>query len=615
MRRTPAVVTLTLALAGAPLLPAASPALAAPPTATVTFADTQLTIGETTTVTMTFSEAVTGFTLADVVASAGTVTNLTTSDSIVYTATFTPTDTLDATTASVTVAHSGVADGSGTPGTGTSSATVAVDTLRPSASVVVADTTLQAGETSLVTITFSERVTSLDRGDLVVANGTVSWPSSADGGLTWTSELTPAADVDDPANVVTLTNSGVIDLAGNGGTGTTTSNSYAVRTVRPDATVMLADTALKAGETSTVTITFTGAVSGFTNADLTVLDGTLTPVGSTDGGVTWTTTFTPAAGVEAAGRVLTLDLTGVVNAAGNAGLGTVSSGAYVVDTRPPTATVAVADPVLGIGETTTATITFSEPVAGFSAADVVVTGGTVSALSTTDGQVWTATFTPAANTETTTASVRVDLSGVVDGLGNVGSGVTPAAPFTVDTVAPTATLALAASRVTGPTTLTVTFSEPVTTLTLADLTATRGTLSALATADGGTTWTATFTPDAGVSAAVTIALDLPGITDAAGNAGVAAVLSAPFAVDTAAPAPPFPPPPFRPTAPLPAAPLPAAPVAVVPAPSATAPVPAARPLAATGAEVLALLGSAVALVGTGLAALRLRGRRTRPGTR
>jgi hypothetical protein len=50
----------------------------------------------------------------------------------------------------------------------------------------------------------------------------------------------------------------------------------------------MADTALKIGETSLVTITFSEAVTGFTNADLTIANGTLSAVSSSDGGITWT---------------------------------------------------------------------------------------------------------------------------------------------------------------------------------------------------------------------------------------------------------------------------------------------------------------------------------------
>ena len=68
----------------------------------------------------------------------------------------------------------------------------------------------------------------------------------------------------------------------NAGTGSTDSNNYAIDNVRPTASIVVADTALSNGETSLVTITFSEAVTGFTNADLTIANGTLSGVASAD---------------------------------------------------------------------------------------------------------------------------------------------------------------------------------------------------------------------------------------------------------------------------------------------------------------------------------------------
>ena len=143
--------------------------------------------------------------------------------------------------------------------------------------------------------------------------------SSSNGGVTWTATFTPSANITDASNVITLDNTGVTDAAGNTGLGTTPSNNYAIDTLRPTATIVVADTALQAGETTLVTFTFNEAVSGFTNADLTVENGTLSPVSSSNGGVTWTATFTPSANITDASNVITLDNTGVTDAAGNTG--------------------------------------------------------------------------------------------------------------------------------------------------------------------------------------------------------------------------------------------------------------------------------------------------------
>ncbi|MHA1104099.1 Ig-like domain-containing protein, partial [Kosakonia cowanii] len=100
--------------------------------------------------------------------------------------------------------------------------------------------------------------------------------------------FTPAANISDTTNIITLDNSAVVDLAGNTGTGTTISNNYSIDTQRPTATIVVSDTALRIGQTSLVTVTFSEAVTGFTNADLTINNGTLSAVSSADGGITWT---------------------------------------------------------------------------------------------------------------------------------------------------------------------------------------------------------------------------------------------------------------------------------------------------------------------------------------
>ncbi|WP_034351866.1 Ig-like domain-containing protein, partial [Comamonas thiooxydans] len=126
----------------------------------------------------------------------------------------------------------------------------------------------------------SEAVTGFTLGELNAGNGTLSNLSSSDGGVTWTATFTPNANTSSGTNVITLANTGIFDIAGNSGAGTTSSVNYSIDTVRPTATIVVANPALKIGDTSQVTITFSQAVSGFTNADLTVVGGTLSAVSS-----------------------------------------------------------------------------------------------------------------------------------------------------------------------------------------------------------------------------------------------------------------------------------------------------------------------------------------------
>lgn len=304
----------------------------------------------------------------------------------------------------------------------------------PTVSILVADTAISVGETSLVTFTFSEAVLGFDNGDVTVANGTLSAVSSADGGITWTATLTPTASITDATNIITVDNTGVTDGGGLPGVGTTDSNNYSIDTARPTASIVLADTALAIGQTSLVTITFSEAIAGFTNADLTIANGSLSAVSSADGGVTWTATFTPTAALTDATNVITLDNTGVADAAGNAGTGTTDSSNYAIDTARPTANIVVADTSITAGETSGVTITFSEAVTGFTNADLTIANGSLSAVSSADGGVtWTATLTPTAALTDGTNVVTLDNTGVVDTAGNVGSGTTDSNNYAIDT--------------------------------------------------------------------------------------------------------------------------------------------------------------------------------------
>ncbi len=507
------------------------------PTATLVLSDPALSIGETSVVTITFTEAVTGFTLADLSVNNGSLSNLTTSDNITWTATFTPAANISDTTNLITLDNTGVMDAAGNAGAGTTdSNNYSIDTQRPTATVVVGDTALKTGETSLVTITFSEAVTGFDSADLTVSNGTLSALSSADGGITWTATFTPATNINDTSNLITLDNSGVADLAGNVGTGTTTSNNYSIDTQRPTATIVVSDTALRVGETSLVTVTFSEAVTGFTNADLTINNGTLSALSSADGGITWTATLTPTANISDTSNVITLDNSGVADAAGNAGTGTTNSNNYSIDTQRPGATIAMSDTALGVGETSTVTITFSEAVSGFSNADLIVSNGTLSAVSSTDGGItWTATFTPTAGSNSTGNLITLDNTGVADAAGNAGTGTTTSSNYSIDTQRPTATVIVSDTALSaGETSLvTITFSEAVTGFTSADLTVSNGTLGMVSSADGGITWTATFTPTANISnTANVIILNNSGVADLAGNTGTGTTDSNNYSIDT-----------------------------------------------------------------------------------
>jgi hypothetical protein len=223
--------------------------------------------------------------------------------------------------------------------------------------------------------------------------------------------------------------SGVTDLAGNLGTGLVSSSNYAVDTLRPDlaADISISDTALKGGDTATVTFTFSESVTWTTPGIAVANNGTLSNLTTIDGGTTWTATLTPKYEVTADGNRVSISLQGVQDLAGNKGADRVveSLSSFAVDTEAPGLAImpTVSDDQLSIGEHATISFVFHEPVSGFDTDDILVSHSTVSDLVSSDGgTTWTARLTPFENTEVTKSPLVINYAGITDLAGNAGSG-------------------------------------------------------------------------------------------------------------------------------------------------------------------------------------------------
>ena len=145
-----------------------------------------------------------------------------------------------------------------------------VDTTTPSVnSFTMSDTEIKIGDTPTVTLAFSEAVigfsssaditiASLDNG---TASGSLSTMSSTDN-ESWTGTFTPTSNIEDATNTLSLAINSYTDLAGNNGPAATTLN-YEIDTLAPTVdNFTMSDTELKIGDTSTVTLTFSEAVTG-----------------------------------------------------------------------------------------------------------------------------------------------------------------------------------------------------------------------------------------------------------------------------------------------------------------------------------------------------------------
>ena len=308
---------------------------------------------------------------------------------------------------------------------------------------MVADTALQAGETSLVTITFNEAVTGLTNADLTIANGTLSAVSSADGGLTWTATFTPNTDTTDTTNLIVLDNTGVIDAAGNTGLLTTNSNNYAIDTLRPTVSVVEQGDRIKTAAEATAA---TGAITVLSEAGATSVvtfvgvNGTVTKTIINDG--TALPVLLTAADLVTLGDGLVEVTTVTTDIAGNVTTNAdVADGDFTLDTVAPSSPTgglthnAIND--TGISNTDSITGNASPEISGNG-----VPGDTITLFDTNGNAVGTG-IVAADGTWAINPTINYLVGGLnnltavaTDPAGNIGSPVT--IPIILDNSAPTA---------------------------------------------------------------------------------------------------------------------------------------------------------------------------------
>lgn len=105
--------------------------------------------------------------------------------------------------------------------------------------------------------------------------------------------------------------------------------------IAPTVVITLSDYAFKIGDTAVATFTFSEAPTGFTEADVTAPNGSLSSFGVTGDPLVYTAIFTPTASVTDPTNVITVG-TGWTDAAGNPPAGATNSDNYTVDTTAPT---------------------------------------------------------------------------------------------------------------------------------------------------------------------------------------------------------------------------------------------------------------------------------------
>ena len=146
------------------------------------------------------------------------------------------------------------------------------------------------GKTLIITFSFSEAVTGFADDDIVVSSGTLSNISTGEVGTSYTATFTPNDEYDGNISI-SVVNDAYADSDGNPGLGDTLTIQASTATPRMTITSSPADFA--AGETATITFTFSETTLGFADSDITVSGGTLDAINSSDEGLSYTAMFTP----------------------------------------------------------------------------------------------------------------------------------------------------------------------------------------------------------------------------------------------------------------------------------------------------------------------------------
>jgi hypothetical protein len=271
-----------------------------PPTIAITSDQGDLGVGQTATLTFTLSEPSTNFVYGDITYTGGTLGPLSGSGTT-YTAIFTP--NFNSTANGVVHVASNTfsdaagnvnADGADANNTVTMSVNTVPDTTLPTIAISCNETGLSWGETALLTFKFSEDVTDFVVGDVAVSGGGTLGPLSG-GGSEYTATFTPLLDTTTSA-VISVANNKFSDAAGNFNVDAADKDNtltIAVDTVPRAPTIAITSnkTALRAGETATLTFKLSSKSTDFTASDISVFRGTLSNF--TGSGTNYTATFTP----------------------------------------------------------------------------------------------------------------------------------------------------------------------------------------------------------------------------------------------------------------------------------------------------------------------------------
>ena len=336
-----------------------------------------------------------------------------------------------------------------------------------------------------VTIEFSEPVTGFEEAEIVVANAAKS--NFTGSGTTYTVDIAPTGAGDITIDVAA-------DVAQDAATNGNEAATQVVTTfdgTAPTVDIQNAPATINLSA-YTVTIEFSEPVTGFEEAEIVVTNARKSNFAGS--GTTYTVDVTPTGAGD-----ITIDV--AADVAQDAATNVNEAATQVVTTfdgTAPTVDIQNAPATINLSAYTV-TIEFSEPVAGFEAAEIVVANAAKSNF-TGSGTTYTADITP-----TGAGDITIDVAAdVAQDAATNGNEAATQVVTTFDGTAPTVDIQNApASSNSTPYTVTIEFSEPVTGFEEAEIVVANAVKSNFA--GSGTTYTVDIAP----TGAGDITIDVP----------------------------------------------------------------------------------------------------------
>ncbi len=389
------------------------------------------------------------------------------------------------------------------------------DDLEPTLSICLDDYALNAGETTTVNFTFSERPVSFSSADISAGNGNISNLISTDD-TEYKATFIPSKDTESSDNIITV-GTDWTDTAGNFPAAQTESKEYIIDTLRPILNITLSDKSLILGEKGLVTFNFSERTEDFGLDDIYAENGNISNLISTDD-TEYKATLTPSENAESSDNIITVG-TNWTDSAGNNPSVDSDFEDYTIDTIMPEASVTMISDnqnsaLAKVGDNVTLTINASEPL---QEPYVKILGKNVSVEVIDSDSRWSSSYKLTKNDTEGELNISIEYMDIAGNTVSMINKTTDNSTVVFDRTPPTLNISLGSYSLDlgGKTTVTFRFSEAPLNFSSEDIYAGHGTISDLENTSM-TTYTATFTAGSNEMSDINMTVDV-NWTDLAGN--------------------------------------------------------------------------------------------------